>query len=277
MLPLDIAHRPHAAGHRDRATAAAAEPRAPPGLPALLPERLARRTHPRLRRAERARTADGPIQNNDFIWPVAEGREGLEQTFNAQLTGKNGQLNMTFDATGKKTSEKIVIPPQPGCNVVTTLDEDVQRIVRGGLGQGRETRRHRAGGRRTRRRRRDGLDAFLQPERVRADDLRRRPTRRCRPTPSIPLLPARSAPPIRPAPPSRSRSASPRWRVARHLARTMNSPARRHDDRPHRLSQLEKSGRRHARFRRGAHAILRHLVLPGRHQDGRRSPSSTGR
>ena len=82
------------------------------------------------------RQADGPVQNNDLLWPVAEGREGLEQTFNAQLTGRNGQLNLAFDANGQKASEKIAIPPQPGANVVTTLDEDIQRITEEALAKG---------------------------------------------------------------------------------------------------------------------------------------------
>jgi len=82
------------------------------------------------------RQADGPVQNNDLLWPVAEGREGLEQTFNTQLTGRNGQINMAFDAQGQKASEKIVIPPQPGANVITTLDEDAQRITEEALDKG---------------------------------------------------------------------------------------------------------------------------------------------
>jgi penicillin-binding protein 2 len=82
------------------------------------------------------RPADGPVQNNDLLWPVAEGREGLEQTFNTQLTGRNGQMNLAFDAAGQKASEKIVIPPQPGANVITTLDEDVQRITEDALDKG---------------------------------------------------------------------------------------------------------------------------------------------
>ena len=82
------------------------------------------------------RQADGPVQNNESLWPVAEGREGLEQTFNAQLTGKNGQMDLAFDATGQKASEKIVIPPQPGANVITTLDEDAQRITEEALDKG---------------------------------------------------------------------------------------------------------------------------------------------
>ena len=74
------------------------------------------------------RMPDGPIQNNEVLWPGAEGREGLEQTFDDQLQGKEGQFNMTFDPSGKKATEQVVIPPQPGYNVVTTLDEELQRL-----------------------------------------------------------------------------------------------------------------------------------------------------
>jgi penicillin-binding protein 2 len=74
------------------------------------------------------RTPTSPIQNDDLLWPDYEGREGIEQTFNAQLAGKVGQINVAFDADGQKATEKIVIPPQPGNNVVLALDENIQRI-----------------------------------------------------------------------------------------------------------------------------------------------------
>src|SRR5207245_1703057 len=82
------------------------------------------------------RAADSPIQNNDLLWPGTEGREGLEQTFNEQLSGRIGQMNIAFDATGKKVSEKIPIPPQPGNNVVTTIDENIQRLAEQSLAKG---------------------------------------------------------------------------------------------------------------------------------------------
>ena len=82
------------------------------------------------------RMPDGPIQNNDLLWPEAEGREGLELTFNEQLTGKPGQVTYNFDAQGKKVSEKITAPPEPGFNVVTTLDVKLQRICEKVLSQG---------------------------------------------------------------------------------------------------------------------------------------------
>lgn len=74
------------------------------------------------------RNPDGPIENGQVLWPGAEGREGLEQTFDDQLQGKEGQYNIAFDPSGRKASEQISIPPQPGYNVVTTLDVELQRL-----------------------------------------------------------------------------------------------------------------------------------------------------
>lgn len=74
------------------------------------------------------RTPSGPVQNNDPMFPDSEGREGLEQTFDEQLKGKPGQYNITVDSKGHVASERVSIPPQPGYNVVTTLDEGIQRL-----------------------------------------------------------------------------------------------------------------------------------------------------
>jgi penicillin-binding protein 2 len=99
------------------------------------------------------------------------GPGGLEQTFNTQLTGKERADGRGLRRDGQKASEKIVIPPQPGANVITTLDEDAQRITEDALNKGAK---------------RGAIvlvDAtngdivamastpVLQPERVRADDL----------------------------------------------------------------------------------------------------------
>jgi len=75
------------------------------------------------------RNPDGIIDNHETIWPETEGREGIEQTFNAMLTGKHGEYKMTFDKDGRKTSEKIVSPPVPGHTVVTTLDLRLQELA----------------------------------------------------------------------------------------------------------------------------------------------------
>ena len=71
----------------------------------------------------------GPIENNELIWPEYEGRDGIEKAFNTQLTGKLGVMQMAFDSTGQKASERVVLPPRPGQNVVTTLDLKIQQVV----------------------------------------------------------------------------------------------------------------------------------------------------
>jgi penicillin-binding protein 2 len=76
-----------------------------------------------------SRNADGVIDNHEVLWPETEGREGLEQTFNAMLTGQHGQYKLTFDKDGRKTSEKLVAPPVPGYNVITTLDLHLQELA----------------------------------------------------------------------------------------------------------------------------------------------------
>jgi len=79
---------------------------------------------------------DGPVENNELLWPEVEGKEGLELTFNEQLTGKPGQITIHFDAKGKKDYEKIITPPQPGYNVVTTIDLRLQRLCEKALEKG---------------------------------------------------------------------------------------------------------------------------------------------
>src|ERR1700719_5024999 len=75
------------------------------------------------------RNLDGIIDNHETLWPETEGREGLEQTFNGMLTGKHGEYKLTFDKDGRKTSEKLITPPVPGYNVITTLDVRLQELA----------------------------------------------------------------------------------------------------------------------------------------------------
>ena len=62
------------------------------------------------------RNPDGVVDNHETLWPETEGREGLEQTFNEMLTGKHGEYKLTFDKDDRKTSEKLITPPEPGYN-----------------------------------------------------------------------------------------------------------------------------------------------------------------
>ena len=69
------------------------------------------------------------LQNADLLWPDSEGRDGLELTFDDQLRGKLGQLHLIFDKNGRVTGQNIAVAPEPGYNVVTTLDMDMQRLA----------------------------------------------------------------------------------------------------------------------------------------------------
>ena len=75
------------------------------------------------------RNPDGIVDNHETFWPETEGREGLEQTFNEMLTGKHGEYKLTFDKDGRKTSDKLITSPEPGYNVVTTLDLHLQQLA----------------------------------------------------------------------------------------------------------------------------------------------------
>jgi penicillin-binding protein 2 len=77
----------------------------------------------------KSRESTRVLQNNESLWPDSEGREGLEQTFDDQLRGKPGQLTLTFDKDGNKTGERISTQPEPGYNLVTTIDVEVQKLA----------------------------------------------------------------------------------------------------------------------------------------------------
>jgi penicillin-binding protein 2 len=71
----------------------------------------------------------GPLENNELLFPEYEGRDGIEKSFNTQLTGKLGVMSISFDSQGRKASEKVTSPPRPGQNVITTIDLNIQKIV----------------------------------------------------------------------------------------------------------------------------------------------------
>jgi penicillin-binding protein 2 len=79
---------------------------------------------------------DGVVENNESLWPDLEGREGLERTFDQVLRGESGQLNVTYNGAGKKTSEQVSITPITGKHVITTLDLSLQRSCEAALAAG---------------------------------------------------------------------------------------------------------------------------------------------
>ncbi len=75
----------------------------------------------------------GPIQDGDPMFEEAEGREGLEKSFDRDLQGKPGVVNVLFNPDGSKVTEEVLRRPVPGNNVVTTLDYQFQKYAENAL------------------------------------------------------------------------------------------------------------------------------------------------
>ena len=82
------------------------------------------------------RFQDGPVENNEPLFPDTEGRYGLEKTFDQVLRGESGQWNVTYNGAGQKASEQVSITPIAGKHVITTLDLPLQRMCEASLAAG---------------------------------------------------------------------------------------------------------------------------------------------
>ncbi len=72
--------------------------------------------------------ARGEIVNNEPLWQSAIGVEGLEQSFEADLRGTPGRINILYEADGSRARENLLQKPRPGHNVVTTIDLEMQNL-----------------------------------------------------------------------------------------------------------------------------------------------------
>ncbi len=71
----------------------------------------------------------GPLRSGEALWMPVKGRNGLEATFDEQLSGKPGLVLLMTDTARGRTETRVVTPPQPGSDVVTTLRLEVQRTA----------------------------------------------------------------------------------------------------------------------------------------------------
>jgi penicillin-binding protein 2 len=71
----------------------------------------------------------GEIESGEELWGAGVGVTGLEKSFDAQLTGKPGKINVLFQADGTKVIEEMIVRPTPGQNVITTIDFEMQKLV----------------------------------------------------------------------------------------------------------------------------------------------------
>lgn len=71
--------------------------------------------------------ANGPLHHGEPLWRPVEGREGLEKELDKELAGQPGLLMMSFDHKTLLWEEKVILAPQPGNDVVTTLGLPTQK------------------------------------------------------------------------------------------------------------------------------------------------------
>ena len=67
---------------------------------------------------------DKGLKPSDLI-----GQSGLEQTYDDYLRGKDGYRKVVVDSRGRIQDEIEVVPPQPGQDLVTTIDLDLQLMA----------------------------------------------------------------------------------------------------------------------------------------------------
>jgi penicillin-binding protein 2 len=65
--------------------------------------------------------AENPYRPGDII-----GQEGLEATYDRYLRGRDGYRKVEVDSRGRIQRELEVVPPQPGQDIETTIDLDLQ-------------------------------------------------------------------------------------------------------------------------------------------------------
>lgn len=70
----------------------------------------------------------GPIVGDEPIWGSGIGVNGLEETYETDLRGTPGRVNVLFEADGSKVKEEVLARPRPGHNVVTSIDLELQNI-----------------------------------------------------------------------------------------------------------------------------------------------------
>ncbi|MDB6119559.1 MAG: Peptidoglycan glycosyltransferase, partial [Verrucomicrobiaceae bacterium] len=78
----------------------------------------------------------GPIVEGEPAIEEPTGRSGVELAFEDRLRGKPGVLNQIFGSDGEKITDEIARRPEPGHNVVLSLDFNIQKYTENALKKG---------------------------------------------------------------------------------------------------------------------------------------------
>ncbi len=74
--------------------------------------------------------AGSPYRPGDVV-----GKSGVERTYNAVLSGKDGMRRIIVNSRGQEIGSMTTIKPQPGNDLRLTLDLDLQMVAEAGLGE----------------------------------------------------------------------------------------------------------------------------------------------
>ncbi len=77
----------------------------------------------------------GEYVRGELLWPMSQGRSGLEAHFEKSLSGQGGLLVVVRDDQGRKLEEHVLREPEPGLDVVTTLNVPMQRLASEAFGK----------------------------------------------------------------------------------------------------------------------------------------------
>jgi penicillin-binding protein 2 len=74
-------------------------------------------------------SANGETSFFDYRLPDYGGKVGIEAGFDSQLRGQAGEESLVINSRGYRQSENILDQPEPGHNVVLTIELDIQRTA----------------------------------------------------------------------------------------------------------------------------------------------------
>ena len=81
----------------------------------------------------KVQNADGsysyPLRDAGYAMNDVIGSGGLEEAYESQLRGSDGEVEITLDANGVITEQKVTVAPNPGLTVMTTVNRDFQQAV----------------------------------------------------------------------------------------------------------------------------------------------------
>ncbi len=94
-----------------------------------------------------AKQADDYVNRpfNDYAPQDKVGLMGVERTFEQVLRGRKGQRQLEIDVLGREVRVVGEVPPEPGDNLILTIDLDIQRVAEDALRQEMSKGRARSG------------------------------------------------------------------------------------------------------------------------------------